>query len=68
MLGRGQTFGVRKDLRFVMRPSTSQPTVLVKARQEAPAPSAVRKRRRVNLEPIAEPYTTQECFLTSWSP
>jgi hypothetical protein len=76
MLGRGQIFGVRKgltvgvckDLSFVMRPSSSQATVFVKVRHAAPAPSVVRKRRRVNLVPIAEPYTTQECFLTIRSP
>jgi hypothetical protein len=76
MLGRGQIFGVRKgltlgmctDLSFVKRPSTSQATVFVKVRQAAPAPRAVRKRRRVNLVPIAEPYTTQECLLTIRSP
>ena len=76
MLGRGQTFGMRKgltlgackDVSFVTRPSSSRPTVFVKARQIAPALSAVRKRRRVNLVPIAEPYTTHECLLTIWSP
>src|SRR5215212_2844369 len=65
-LGRGQTLGARKgltlgvckELSFMMRPSNSQPAAFVKVRQAAPAPSTVRKRRLVNLELIAEPYTT----------
>src|SRR5215204_6236404 len=75
-LGRGQTFGARKglalgackDVSFGVRLSSSRPTVFVKARQIAPALSAVRKRRRVNLAPIAEPYSTQGCSLTIRSP
>jgi len=39
------------------RSSGAQPAVFVRARQAA-APNAVRKRRRVNPEAIAEAYTT----------
>src|SRR5215212_1292401 len=67
-LGRGQTFvarrgpssGTCKDLSLEDRPSSSQPTVFAKRRQVAPAPSALRKRRRVNLELITKPYSTRE--------
>src|SRR5215212_3854140 len=75
-LDRGQTLGARKelilgackDVTLEVRSSSSRPTVFVKARQMAAALSAVRKRRRVNLAPIAEPYTTQGCSLTIRSP
>jgi len=65
--GRGQTFGARKglafgmrdDLNFWARPGSPQP--LVRARK-APAPSALRKRRRVNPVPIAKIYTIGIAF------
>ena len=43
---KGETLGVCSG--------DSQPTVFANARYAAPAPAAVRNRRRVNLEPIAE--------------
>jgi hypothetical protein len=41
---------------FEVRSSSSQPTVIVKAREAAPALSAVRNRGRVNLVPIAKSW------------
>jgi hypothetical protein len=69
-LDKGQTKGLRKglalevciDLTFEVRPSRSQPTVFANARYVAPALTAVRNRRRVNLAPIAEPYAIKGAF------
>ena len=52
--GKDLTFGVREDLTFEERSGGSQPTVPVNARYVAPALTAVRNRRRVNLEPNAD--------------
>jgi hypothetical protein len=42
----------------LVRSGDSQPSVFANARYVAPAPAAVRKRRRVNLVPIAETLFT----------
>jgi hypothetical protein len=52
--GKGLTFGAREELTFEERSGGSQPTVPVNARYAAPVLTAVRNRRRVNLEPNAD--------------
>lgn len=51
---KGLTLGAREALTFEERSGGSQPTAPVNARYAAPAPAAVRNRRRVNLEPNAD--------------
>jgi hypothetical protein len=48
--GAGETLG--KVLTFEVRPDSSQPTMFVRPRYVAPALTAVRNLRRVNLVPI----------------
>jgi hypothetical protein len=44
----------RRGLSLEARSADSQPVVFAKAKNVAPAPTAARKRRRVNLLPIVK--------------
>jgi hypothetical protein len=50
------------------RSADSQPVELAKAKYAAPAPTAARKRRRVNLLPIARLSPIERPFSRIWFP